>query len=108
MSDEGRPSDRRPLPDGAGGLYLEILGDDVFSSATASDARVWIRAYRDLLEVVEPALARVHEMLPAMNPTSRWVSDQTDVPVIEADVRRLRYRLAIWERRLANLDGTHA
>jgi hypothetical protein len=68
----------------------------------SDDAEHWVRVYSDLL-------AFNLEMLDAIGKRMRPAAvapdgpEQSDLPLLQAHVRRLRWRLSFWERRRAQL-----
>ena len=68
-------------------------------------ARLWVRAYKELVIFEEGVLGRLNEMLPTLSPAARQEAELTNLPMIVQHLQTFRYRRAHWRKRLQELDG---
>ena len=68
------------------------------------DARHWIAVYADLLRFKTRLLSRVHRELETMLPVAQKAAAE-DIGIIEAQMHGYETRLALWYKRLWQLQG---
>jgi DNA-binding response OmpR family regulator len=71
----------------------------------AQDARHWVAIYTELIAFRSSILARVHEQVRKLPPSSRAAASAADVRVIEAQLMRYRRRLEFWYGRQWAMEG---
>jgi hypothetical protein len=80
-------------------------GEHDIDTSSMKQAVFWRDTYQEILTMEESVMARVVELMAAQSATSRREVEQSNVPVIAAQVERFRSRLGYWETRLQKLDG---
>jgi hypothetical protein len=86
-------------PENSGGLEGEDLGTTHWE-----DARHWIGVYADLIRFKVGLLERVRRDVPKLQPVAQKAAD-TDLAIIEGQMRGYQGRLDLWYRRLWELHG---
>lgn len=79
-------------------------GEDDIESSSLEQAVFWRDTYREILAMEESVMVRVLELMAAQSATARREVEQSNVPVIAAQVERFRSRLGYWETRLTRLQ----
>jgi hypothetical protein len=68
---------------------------------------MWETTYRELIEMEESLLERIHELLPSLSPAARQEAELSNLPVIVQHLQQFKYRRAYWMQRVAQLNGSH-
>lgn len=85
-------------------LQLHLDSEDPDTSS-AEVARVWERAYAELVRFEEQILARLTELLPTLSDDARLEAELTNLPMIVQHLETFRYRRAHWRQRVQELNG---
>ena len=74
------------------------------STSSLEEAMFWRRTYKEIVEMEEGVMARVHELMAKQSATTRREVELSNVPVIAGQLERFRFRLGGWEARLRQLE----
>lgn len=85
-------------------LGFNLVAEDP-DTTSIDTARVWDRAYTELVDFEETVLARLEDLLPTLSTAARQEAERTNLPMIVDHLKTFRYRRAHWRKRLAELDG---
>lgn len=80
-----------------------LEGEDIATSHW-EDARHWLSIYADLIEFKLGILDRVKRDVSKLPPVAR-IAAEADVVIIESQMHGYEKRLALWQQRLADLNG---
>ena len=88
-----------------GDWTLAMDGEGVPGQATLKHALYWRKIYREILEMEEKVLKRIHQLMDKQSHEARREVELTNVPVVVAQAERFRQRLGYWEARVHELNG---
>ena len=71
---------------------------------SAAEARLWVRAYRQLLEIETATLETMEAALDSPRHGTVYQAERADALAMAADVDHSTRQLALWEARLTNLQ----
>jgi hypothetical protein len=94
----GRP-DIIPATRG-GDVSVGMAGEADPATASLEQALFWRDIYTEILTMEESVLTRIHQLMANQSPQVRREVELTDLPVVEAQARRFRVRLGLWESRV--------
>lgn len=78
-------------------LERTILGEDP-ESRSLETARHWVSVYSYLAELEQELLDLLARTIPSMPGEAQREAEQTNLPVLAAQVERFRHRLEFWTR----------
>lgn len=106
MTEKTRASER---PD----VTAEIRGGDPdqgmtdetdLGSASLEEAMFWTKVYSEILAMEEQVLSRIHELMALESAWVRREVEESNLPVIQAQVDRFRLRHDKWKSRVTELE----
>jgi hypothetical protein len=102
MSTKDVPKDRPDILAATRGGENSVGMDDEADpdTATSEQALFWQNIYREILDMEEAVLARVHQLMAGQSPQAQREVELTNLPVIVAQVERFRSRMGIWDSRV--------
>jgi hypothetical protein len=82
--------------------HLDLEDPDTTSVEVA---RLWLKAYSELVTFEEKILDRLNKLTPALSERARREAELTNLPMIVQHLQTFRYRRAHWRQRLTELNG---
>ncbi|MBJ7594777.1 MAG: hypothetical protein JF886_07935 [Candidatus Dormibacteraeota bacterium] len=79
-----------------------LPGEDI-DTPYLDDAQMWLGVYRELLAFKETLLRDTGHALGTISAPGREEVGKTDKVILDAEARRFRQRLSLWERRCEEL-----
>ena len=68
-------------------------------------ARLWEKAYTELVEFEDGVLRQLRELMPKLSATARHEAELTNMPMIVQHLQTFKYRRQFWQQRRRELDG---
>ena len=81
-----------------------IRGESEPAEATFEEAKRWISIYEELLRFEGGLLSVTRERVEKLSEVARREAQSSNIAALEDDCNRYRSRLAIWRRRLTELE----
>ncbi len=72
-------------------------GEPTIAAATRDQAIYWRSIYAEILAMEEKVLERIRELMASQSPEARLEVEQTNVPVVVAQVASFRARWEFWD-----------
>lgn len=89
-----------------GGDPNQRMDDEVdIRVATLDQAVFWTGIYSEILAMETDVLSRVYELMALQSPRVRREVEQSNVPVITAQLSRFAHRHSVWQDRVAELEA---
>jgi hypothetical protein len=90
-----------------GGDPNQSMDDEVeIGASTLAQAVFWTGVYSEILAMETDVLSRVHELMALQSPRVRREVEQSNIPVIVAQLSRFAHRHSVWQDRVAELQAT--
>ena len=86
----------------------ELLDGEDPETLQLHDAQHWVRVYEELLSFKTALLKRAERMADDVSDSARTEIARSDLPIMDAQARKLERRIAFWRGRLDQLrrEGT--
>ena len=87
------------------GTHQGLLPGEPPIGGSIEEARLWVRTYRQLHEIESAALETMEAVMVHADEQVREELERTNKTMLAKDVDHFARRLALWERRLAELSA---
>jgi hypothetical protein len=87
-------------------LERPMAGEDP-NSQSLETAKHWIAVYSHLVELEQELLDVLAKTIPNMPGDARKEAEETNLPVLAAQIERFRHRLDFWIKHRREIEGEH-